>query len=173
MLRFYNDLVGTSVTDISSGRKIANVTGIVINPHNLSVAALSCYVRAQAMEKFLLTKDITDFKLNIVTVPNDSALSDLEELVRIKEFLGINYKVIGKKVITDSKKHVGVVNDFVIDDETFLVAKLYVRPPITKLLQSSDRIIGRNQIVEVSDKAITVRDTSIKAGLFQRVRADA
>ena len=173
MLRFYKDLIGFKVADISTGRQIAEVTDIVINPHNLSVAAFQCYVRSKGQDMFLLTSEIHEVQLNMFTVQNEDALSADDDLVRIQEFLDINYKINGKKVRTESGKRVGVVTDFVVDDKSFMVSKLYARPPVTKVIQNSDRIIGRHQVSEVSDKTITVKDSTIRASQLSRAGADA
>lgn len=163
MLRFHNDLLKIIVTDISTGRQIATVSSLVINPHDLSVAAFKCFVRSSGQEAYLTAQDIRDFKFNLITVQNESALSPLEELMRIQEFVDINYEIIGKKVQTESGVRLGVVNDYVIDDKSLLVSKLYVRPPLSKMIQSSDKIIGREQIIEISDRKIIVKDSTIKA----------
>ena len=163
MLRFLADLENANVVDLSSGRVIAQVVDIVVNPHDLSIGALVCFSRSKDSNLYLQTQDIHEFNGENIVVQNSESLADLEELVRLKEIVDINYKLVGKVVKTNTKKRVGVVSDVAFNDKSFMFDKLYVRPPVTKLLSMNDLIIGRNQVVEVSDKAIIVRDSDLRS----------
>lgn len=162
MLRFAEDIVSIPVVNLATGRTIASVSDLLIDPDNLKIAALICFVRSENAEKYLLPQDIHDFSGMSIAVQNDDSLSEGQDVVRLQELTRINYKITGKKVSSDSNRTIGIVSQYVIDDKSLLVAKLYVRPPMIKLLQSSDRIISRAAIVEVTDKEIIVKDTLIK-----------
>lgn len=163
MLRFAEDIVSSQVVNLSTGRAVATVSDLLIDPDNLKVAALICYVRSQNAERYLMAQDIHDFSGMSIAVQNDDALSDSQDIVRLQELMKINYKIVGKKVTTDAGRTIGVVSQYVVDDKSLVVEKIYVRPSLIKLLQSSDRVISRTIIVEVTDKEIIVKDTLAKA----------
>jgi hypothetical protein len=67
----------------------------------------------------------------------------------------------------------GKVSDYSYNDG-FFVQKLYVARPLHKVFASEDTlVIDREQILEVTDKYILVRDTELKAGAEEFVGAAA
>ena len=163
MLRFSEDIISSQVVNLSTGRTVATVSGLLIDPDNLKIAALICFVRSQNTEQYLMPQDIHDFSGMSIAIQNDDALSDSQDVIRLQELMKINYQIVGKKVRTDAGRTIGVVSQYVVDDKSLVVEKLYVRPNLIKLLQSSDRVISRTIIVEVTDKEIVVKDTLAKA----------
>lgn len=159
MLRFYESIIGSKITSLHTGRSVAQVVDLVIDPNNLNVAALVCFSRAQDDNLYLLPTDIHEFSSGGISVQNEDALTSAEDLVKLQDLMQINFKLVGKKVLTDTKRKVGVVAEYVVDDESMKILKIHVRPPITKMINNSDRIIGRSQIIEVNDEEIIVRDT--------------
>jgi len=172
MLRFGNDLLGVNVSSIDSSRIIAVVIDVLLNPNDLSVAALICNKRSSGEDLYLLPQDIHDYTGPAITVQNEEALTQDEDMIKLRDVITINFKLVGKRVISDSKRKVGKVTEYVIDDETFKIMKIHAKPIITKLLKSSDLIISRTQIVELNDKEVVVRESTVKNSRFVQAGAD-
>lgn len=171
MLRFGSDITSYSISSIASGRRVSQVADIVIDPNDLTIAAFVCVSRNEDL--FLLTQDIHSVVDSKITIQNEDSLTPGEDLVKLSELLSINFKVVGKKVKTDTGRRVGQVVDFVFDDQSFKIIKLNVRPPITKLIQSSDLIISRTQIVELNDKEVVVKESIDRKRSFAGIREPA
>lgn len=93
-------------------------------------------------------------------IDHEEDLSDTNDLIRLKEAIDINYQLIGKKVITQRKNNLGKVSDFVVDDASWKIVKLYVSRPAWKSLTNSALTIHRNMVISVGNQAIVVKDAT-------------
>lgn len=149
------------VMSLRTGTQVAVAVEPVINPHNLKILGWWCAAPG-GQRWVLLSDDVRESMPNGLAINNEDALSDPADLVRHKEILEIRFELMDKLVRTKRQK-LGRVSDFSYNDGMF-VQKLYVARPLRKVFTSDDTlIIDREQILEVTDKYILVRDTEIKA----------
>jgi hypothetical protein len=147
---------------LRSGGQIAVAAVPIINPHNLKIVGWWCAAPG-GQRLVLLAEDVREMMPGGLAVNDESALSDTTDLVRHKEVLDINFELMDKLVKTKRQK-LGKVNDYSYNEGMF-IQKLYVVRPLRKVFASEDTLlVDRNQIIEVTDKYILVRDTEIKAG---------
>lgn len=147
---------------LRTGSQIAIAEMPIINPHNLKILGWWC--SGPDGRQVLLADEVRDFVPEGIAVNNEEALSDPGDLVRHQEVLDINFELMDKLVRTKRQK-LGRVNDYSYNDGLF-VQKLYVARPLRKVFSAEDTlIIDREQIIEVTDKYIMVRDTEVKAGV--------
>jgi hypothetical protein len=145
---------------LRTGSQIAIAEAPIINPHNLKILGWWC--NGPDGRQVLLADEVRDFVPEGIAVNNEEALSDPGDLVRHREVLDINFELMDKLVRTKRQK-IGRVNDYSYNDGLF-VQKLYVARPLRKVFSAEDTlIIDREQIIEVTDRYIMVRDTEIKA----------
>ncbi len=110
----------------------------------------------------LLAEDIRESLPAGLAVNDEDALSEPADLVRHKEILEIRFDLMDKQVRTKRHK-LGKVSDYSYNDGLF-VQKLYVARQLHKVFTSDDTlIVDREQIIEVTDRFILVRDSEIKA----------
>jgi len=173
MLRFSGDIVGVSIMSLGSGKSVAKVSDVLIDPDNLTIAAVVCSPPSRGDSLLLLPQDIHDFSFSSITIQSEDDLMTDEDMVKLRDLIGINYSLIGKKVKTDLGRKLGVITEFVIDDKTFSIQKLHVRPSIVKLLKDSDLIVSRTQVVELNDNEVIVKDSTVKKRRLARAVADA
>jgi hypothetical protein len=146
---------------LRSGGQIAIAQLPIINPHNLKILGWWCSA-ASGQKTVLLAEDVREILPAGLAVNDEDALSEPADLVRHKEILDIKFDLMDKPVRTKRQK-LGKVSDFSYNDGMF-VQKLYVARPLHKVFTSEDTlIIGRTQILEVTDRYILVRDTEVKA----------
>lgn len=143
---------------LRTGAAVAQTISAIINPNNLKIEGFYCQDRFSKDTPILLTQEIRDFVAQGIVVNDHDALSDPEELVRLKDVLDLNFELLGKPVVTISKQRLGKVNDFAADSETLYIQKLYVSQSILKGLSSGQLSIDRNQIVEITDRKIVVQE---------------
>jgi hypothetical protein len=162
MLKLSASLKNLGVISLRSSGTVAMALEPIINPHNLKIIGWWCKSPMSTSPMVLLSSDVRDHLPKGLAINDEEELCRPEDLVRHKEILDINFDLIGKTVKTKRSK-LGKVADFSYNDGLF-VQKLYVERPITKVFTAEDTlIIDRNQILEVTDSYILVKDSDIKA----------
>lgn len=157
-----NTLAKGQVFSIRSAGPIGKIIDLLINPNNLKIEAFYCKTRAASHTQLLLTQDVRQVLVKGLIIDDHEHLSDPDDLPRLKQVLDIDYQLINKKVRQGNRK-LGTVTDFVIDQQTFFITKLYVQPGLLKRLDTSQLVIARQQIVEVNDDEIVVSDNTESA----------
>ncbi|MGB4759344.1 MAG: hypothetical protein WBP26_04805 [Candidatus Saccharimonadales bacterium] len=149
---------------LRNGATLGVTTGFLINPNNLKVEGFFCHARdaKKHEEAILLTQDVRDFVPQGIAVNDFDALSNPEDLVRLKQYIDLRYDPVGKKVVTLTKDNLGKVSDFAVDEQSFYIQKLYATPSILSSLSGGSLSIDRSQINEITDKKIIVKDISAK-----------
>jgi hypothetical protein len=161
MLKLSKSLFNQAVMSLRTGAQIAVALEPIINPHNLKILGWWCSLNGR--QAVLLVDDVRQYMPNGLAVNDEESLSEPADLVRHKEILDVQFRLMDKPVRTN-RHRLGKVSDFSYNDGLF-VQKLYVSNPLHKVFSSEDtRVIDREQIVEVTDKYILVRDTEVKAG---------
>jgi sporulation protein YlmC with PRC-barrel domain len=135
-----------------------------LNPNNLKVEGWHCIDQFSKNDLVLLSSDVREFIPQGLAVDNFEKLSEANELIRLQEVLELRFELIGKPVITDSKRRVGKVSDYAMDTSSFFVKKFYVSQPVYKTLSGGQLSIDRTQIVEITNKRVLVRDVDEKIG---------
>jgi hypothetical protein len=153
-------LLNRPVMSLRSGGQIGLAETPIINPHNLKILGWWC--STPDGRQVLLAEELRDTMPEGLAVNDEAALSDPSDLVRHQEILDINFELMDKPVRT-KRQRLGRVSDYSYNEGMF-VQKLYVARPLRKVFSAEDTlIIDREQIIEVTDKYILVRDTEVKA----------
>jgi sporulation protein YlmC with PRC-barrel domain len=161
MLKLSSHLHNVTVFSLRSGGPVATASLPIINPHNLKIIGWWCKMPGRTESMVLLSEDVREENTKGLAINDEEDITPGDDLVRLKEVLHINYELIGKPVKTKGGK-VGKVTDYSYNDGMF-VQKLYVERPLHKILTTEDTVlIDRNQIVEVTDHYILVKDVDIK-----------
>ncbi len=83
-------------------------------------------------------------------------------MIRIDEILKLNFELVGLKVVTKKGKKLGKVSDYLVDSEGYYVQKIIVQRPLAKSLIDPELTIDREEIVEIDDYKIVVKDEEAK-----------
>lgn len=154
-------LMNRPVISLRSGGQVAIAQEPIVNPHNLKLMGWWCKDSTSQM-KVLLTDDVRELIADGLAINDEFDLSTPEDLVRHKEILDIDFKLMDKPVRTKRHK-LGKVSDYSYNDGMF-IQKLYVARPLRKVFTADDTlIIDRTQILEVTDNYILVRDSEVHA----------
>lgn len=162
MLVLSGALIGKSVASVQSGHKVATTMGMIIDPRNLKVFAFK--VNSPKSSGLILhTEDVRSVTPQGLVIDNNNQLMTFDEdLVRLKEVAEINFVLTDKPVYTEDKKRVGKVTDFVTETQDFMIMKIHVSRPLVKSFGSSQLIIGRSQIAQITDDRIVVKSAALK-----------
>jgi uncharacterized protein YrrD len=158
MLQLSGSLLGQPVMSLRTGGQVAITTSAIINPNNLKLEGFLCQDRLAKRQVVLLYQDIRDIVKQGIVVNDHDVLTEPGELVRLKDIMALNFELIGKQVVTETKSKVGKVSDYAVEIETMYVQKLYVTQSILKNLSGGSLSIDRSNIVEITNRKIVVND---------------
>ncbi len=158
MLQLINNLINKPVISFRTGTTIATVYAPLINPDNLKIEGFYCQDRFHNNPLILLYADIRDFNGAVYFVNDTDALSEPNELVRLKKIIDMSWQLNGKMVYTVSKQKVGKVSDYAVEVETMYIQKLYVSQSLLKNFKLSSLSVDRSQIQEITDNRVIIQD---------------
>ena len=163
MLLLGERLLGTPVMSLQVGTKIATTVEPIIDPRNLII--LGYEVDGPLLEsrpKFIRIADIRELSDIGMIIDSSDELVDLDDVIKIKEVLSLNFTLIGMKVVDERGRKLGKVEDYILDTDSFVIQQLSVKGGILSSLSSTGHMIHRSQITEISDTVITVKSTDKK-----------
>ena len=85
-------------------------------------------------------------------------MTEIEDLVRLKDIIELAFDPINKQVETVSGQKVGKVSEYATDIKSMYIQKLYVTQPLYKNLNGGNLVVDRNQINEITSKKIIIND---------------
>ncbi len=158
MLQLSESLFNKPVMSLRTGQPVATTGRLIINPNNLKIEGFYCQDRFSKSELILLYQDIRDVIPQGFVVDDQDVLVEPNDLVRLKDIMALDFKLIGKPVVTVSKERIGKVSDFATEIETFYIQKLYVSQNMLKSFTGGNLGVERNQINEITDKKIIINE---------------
>lgn len=161
MLILSDELYQKPILSVRTSTRIGTITSPIINPTNLHIDGFKCQ-DIRGVNLILQDLSIREFGPKGVIINEPGDLTEPSELIRLKAVFELNYELLGKQVVSSVEK-IGSVVDYAVDKNSLFVQKLFVEPAIWKSLVKKSRIIGRTQIVDITEKQIVVEDTAQKA----------
>ncbi len=153
-----SQFIGKPIMGVHTGEQLCVITGFVIHPDNLKIILFIAHATLQKKPYYLLPTSIRFSDSKRLIIDSAQNLSEFDELVRYQNDILNNYTPKGKKVITQSGKKLGVVDDFSFDSQHNFVQKIYVKANLFKRFLQQQFIIERNLIVETTKQTIIVKD---------------
>jgi sporulation protein YlmC with PRC-barrel domain len=146
---------------LRTGSQIGTTTAPIINPNNLKIEGFFCQDEGHK-KTILLYQDIRDVLPQGLAVNDADALTDPNDLVRLKDLIRLQFDLIGKHVVTAGREKVGKVSDYATETQTMFVQKLYVSQSLFKSFASGNLGVDRSQIVEITNDKIVIQDLEEK-----------
>lgn len=163
MLLLGKRLLKTPVMSLQVGVKVAETIRPVIDPRTLSIAAYEVDgALIDTRPSFIRIADIRELSDLGMIIDSSDELIGANDVIKLKELLDIDFRLIAMHVIDTHGKKLGKVEDYTVDTDSFLIQQLSVRGGIINSLSSTGHVIHRSQIVEISDTTITVQSTDKK-----------
>jgi sporulation protein YlmC with PRC-barrel domain len=145
----------------------------VINPNNLKIEGWYALNHFEKGDFILPAREIRDFITKGLVVNDHDAMTHPDDMVRLKETLDIHFELIGKPVVSESKKKLGKVADYAVDESSYYIQKLYVNPSLLRGFTTEQLIIDRSQIIEITNKKIIVQDPTVRSVSSIPLQAEA
>ena len=153
------------IISLQTGDTVAVVGQPVLDAGSLEIVAYHCKTVAEDA-KLLITRDIRQSAIDCLIIDNEEELADCDDVVRLQRILQENFTPIGKLVVTEALRKLGIVEDFTINLDTNRVQKLYVRQPLFHSWLGGSLMIDRTQIIDVTPKRIVVREAIVKSPML-------
>ena len=160
MLVYNSRLIGTPVLSVQAGAPIGYVVGTIIDPSGLKTLAfhLDGPLIHKTPAHFLDVSSIREYSEHGFVIDDVEELVTPDEVIHLSEVLKLNFDLLTLKVETKKHTKLGKIIDFTLTSEDFLVQQLVVKRPLVKSFVDPELIIPRNEIIEVTDYKIIVRD---------------
>lgn len=165
MLINSNRLKNCPVLSLHVGGMIARTNEIIIDPNELKVVAFHLegpQVGNGEVGDYLQENRVREYSSMGMVVDSVDDFVDGNEVVNLQKILGLGFSLVGMKVVTRKGTKLGKVSDYTINTDGFMVQQLIVQRPIMKAFLDPELVIGRSEVVEITDDAIIVRDEESK-----------
>lgn len=162
MLTLGKQLEGKDILSLRIGRKVGIASQPIINPNNLKIEGWHAFDIGKKQEAVMLSQDVRDILPQGFVVNDHDALTEHGELIRLKDTIQEAFSLYDKKVVSDHGKKLGKVSDFAFDKDAMFIQKIYISQSLVKSFSGGTLIIDRAQIIEITDKKITVKEPTIE-----------
>lgn len=158
MLQLSSSLINQPVLSLRTGSQIAVASNPVINPNNLKIEGWYCRDLYSKQLLILLAQDVREMIKQGFIINDHEALTDPAELVRLRKILDLQFELLNKPVISESKQKLGKISDYAADSQSLYIQKLYSTQSILKNFSGGNLSIDRGQIIEITNRKIVVKD---------------
>lgn len=157
MLLPLDRLLKTAVMSLQTGAELARVHHVLIDPRDLTIAAYELEGHnLDQQPSYLRPVDVRELSHLGFIVDSNEEFVGPDDVIKIREVRDFKFDLIGLDVIDNHKRKLGKVITYAIDSGNFSVQQLSVKRPLLKSFGETELLIGRNQIIEVSDSTVTV-----------------
>lgn len=155
--------INTPVMSLQTGSELARTARAVINPRNLSVVAYELEGRMLDSNPTLLRiDDIREIGPLGIIIDSTDELIQPSDVIKIKEIYGLQFNLIGLKVVDDNKRNVGKTIGYTVESGSFIIQQLRIKRPLLKSFGDTELLVHRSQIIKVTDEKIIVKSPKIR-----------
>lgn len=156
-----SQLADCPLLSLHIGAEIARVVEPIIDPDSLKIIAFRVEGKMVTEETgdILPIESVREFSRMGLIIDSIDELTDADGIVKIQQVLKLNFNLIGLKVVTKQKKSkLGKVTDYTLDVQSWHIQQIVVQRPVFKAFFDPELRIARQQIVEVNDYQVVVKD---------------
>lgn len=157
MKKWFTDLLGTPIMMSKTPFQIGRMLELVVDPDNGSLIALVTTGR-----QVIAPIDLCPFEFGRFQVKEADVLLETDELIRLQTTPKEKRRLFGKRVITKSGEKLGRVYDLAFEMGTFSLVEFLVCKKIAFLWTLQKRIFSFKDILEITEKAIIVKESNGK-----------
>lgn len=158
MLVTSSRFIGTTVLSVQAGGPIASVSDIIVDPDNLKIIGLKLSGPLVRGANILDINSVREYSEYGMVIDGIDELVAPGDVIKIEKVLSLNFNLIGLKVETKKHTKLGHIIDYTLDPNAFIVRQIIVKRPLIKSFVDPELTISRNEIIEVNDYKIIVKD---------------
>lgn len=144
-----------------SQAKMAKVQDFLFDPRNGRIPAVVVLPRGiiglQNKPALLPVEDIVDWQNNLLLVQDEDAITPPEDIVRLQKLVDDHFGLIGVRVVTESGKKLGAVEDYIVETKLPHISKLVVRRQILWFF-SFQEVVPLKRVISMERKRIVIKD---------------
>ena len=159
MLVNSNKLIGTPILSMQTTSSISRVSAPIIDPDNLKIVAF--YLSGgivNSSTNILATSSIREYSQYGMVIDSADELIGKSDVVKIDKIIELHFNLIGLKVETKKGSKLGKVSGFTFTSDDFTIQQIIVKRPIVKSFVDPELTIHRNEIVEINDEKVIIKD---------------
>ena len=163
MLLNIESLVDQPIMSLQTGGELARVTGVIVDPRKLTIAAF--YVEGAGLEQnpsILHPADIRELGELGIIVDETSKLMSLEGLVRLQEVIEFHFELYGLKVIDEKGRKLGKVTGYSIETDAYNIMQIYTEQSLFRSISNMSSTIHREQVVSVNQSELVVQSPTVR-----------
>ncbi|MBR3230646.1 hypothetical protein IKF73_01265 [Candidatus Saccharibacteria bacterium] len=159
MLISSSRLLNATILSVQAGGPIGRISEIIVDPDSLKIIAFRLSGPAIRNPANLLdVSSIREYSTYGLVIDSEDELISSDDVIKIQKVLDLNFKLIDLKVETKKGSKLGRVSDYTLTSNDFVVQQIIVKRPAIKSLIDPELTISRNEIVEITDYKIIIKD---------------
>lgn len=158
MLVANSKLLGLSVLSVQTGAPVGFIADSIVDPNTLQIIAFSLSSGLVREAKYLDTRSIREYSSLGLIIDNIDELVAPDDVVKLSQILALNFNLLGLKVETKKGSRLGHVLDFTVSPDNYSISQIIVKRPFIKSFNDPTLVISRQEIVEITDYKIIVKD---------------
>ncbi|HSW81344.1 MAG TPA: PRC-barrel domain-containing protein [Candidatus Saccharimonas sp.] len=163
MLILKERLTNIPILSLQTGAELARTSQPIIDPRELTIVAFYCQGPLLDFNPAILhIDDIREFSNVGFIVDGADVIMPPDGLVRLQQVINFNFALEGKQVVDDTGRKMGKVSNYTVDGNSFYIRQIIVEPQIWQAWNTAEIRIGRQQIIEITDKQIIVKSPTIR-----------
>ena len=163
MLILQEQLLAVPIMSLQTGAAIAETASFIIDPRELKVVGFYCSgPRLDVNPAILTVSDIREIGSVGIIVDNADVLVSPNDLVRLKEVIDIHFTLDNKMVVDQLGQKLGRVSNVTLDNKSLYIVKLHVRPGVWQSFKTTELLIDRTDILQVTDTEVIVKHAGVK-----------
>ena len=165
MLVANENLVNCPILSVHVAEEIAVTLEPVIDPDKLKIVAFFVdgpLVGVEDNGDILRVQDIREYSSLGMVVDSIEEFVKEGDVVALDKVLALNFSLVGLKVETKKGTRLGKVAGYIVNSENFAIQQIVVQRPFLKAFNDPELLVGRSEVVEVTDEKIIVKDEEAK-----------
>ena len=164
MLVNNSQLIRCPVLSLHVGQPIAETVAPIIDPNDLKIVGFIVRggVVGGEIGNILRTESVREYSNLGMIVDSEDVFVSRADVIKIDEIMSLEFKLVGLKCVTKKGTKLGKIIGYTVEPTTFENMQIVVQRPAFKAFIDPELIISRNEIVEVDDYTVTVKDEEDK-----------
>ena len=159
MLVMNSRLIGAPVLSVQAGGPIGRIESTIVDPNDLKIIAFRLSgPLINKQQNILDVRSVREYSNYGFVIDDIDELINPDDVIKISDILKLNFNLLNLKVETKKGSKLGKVQDFTITSEDFIAQQIIVKRPAVKALIDPELTISRNEIIEITDYKVIVKD---------------
>ena len=152
------------VLSLHVGQPIAEIVEPIIDPNDLKIIGfvVSGGVIGGEIGNILRVESIREYSNIGIIVDSEDVFVSRADVIKINEIMSLEFKLVGLKCVTKKGTKLGKIISYTVDTDNFEIMQVIVQRPVLKAFIDPELVISRNEIIEVDDYKVTVKDEEDK-----------